>query len=364
MTPLAIEMKRLIAIEGPISIERYMALCLGHPEHGYYMRRDPFGSSGDFITAPEISQMFGELIGLWAAHVWQLMGEPAHLNLVECGPGRGTLMADALRATARIPAFKAATRVHLVEISSVLRKIQSATLSGSDVPLHWHSSIDAVPDGPAIIIANELLDALPIRQFVKGKQGWHERLVGLDTEGELCFGIASEAAARVATTAPEGSVIEIADAALGFVGSVSERLTEQGGAALLIDYGHTRSTAGETLQAVKRHGFVDVLSDPGEVDLTAHVDFAAIARAAIRGGLLVHGPVIQRAFLLSLGLQQRAAALMRSAIRNDQRQQIESAFERLTDAAPAGMGQLFKVIALVSPALTKLPGFDIGDAQG
>ncbi|MBY0611820.1 MAG: SAM-dependent methyltransferase [Beijerinckiaceae bacterium] len=358
VTPLAAELKRLIALEGPLSVERFMALCLSHPEHGYYMRRDPFGAAGDFITAPEISQMFGELIGLWAAHVWQMLGAPAELHLIECGPGRGTLMADALRAAGRAPAFKAALRVHLVETSPVLREAQAVTLATSGAPPCWHSAIESVPDGPAIIIGNEFLDALPIRQFVRTGRAWHERLVGLDEAGDLCFGLAAEATSGLPQQALEGSVIEIASAALGFVEGLSSRLFTQGGAALLIDYGHVRSAFGDTLQAMKSHRHVDLLAEPGEADVTAHVDFAALARVAAAQGAGVHGPVSQRAFLLALGLRQRAEALMHAARGAEQRLAVESAFERLIDDAPTGMGSLFKVVALSHPALGALPGFD------
>lgn len=356
MSALAAELVALIREEGPLPVSRYMALCLGHPRHGYYMTRDPFGAAGDFTTAPEISQMFGELIGLWAAQVWSAMGTPASFRLIELGPGRGTLMADMLRAAKVVPGFRQAMSVHLVETSPVLREIQAATLVGKAEPI-WHDRLETVLEGPAIVVANEFLDALPLDQFVMTGQGWRERLVGLDAAGGLAFGLGEdEAGPDVA--APLGSVFEQPTISLDIVATVSRHLAKAGGAALFVDYGSARSGLGDTLQAMKAHGFVDPLAEPGEADLTAHVDFARVAQMALKSGAACHGPATQRDFLLALGLAERAKALCAKAT-GQQARDIEAAFERLTAPAETGMGELFKVLALSHPGMPALPGFDL-----
>ena len=360
MTALKAELVRLIADEGPIPVSRYMALCLGHPRHGYYMNRDPFGVQGDFTTAPEISQTFGELIGLWAAHLWQAMGAPDRFALVELGPGRGTLMADMLRATRIVPGFHAAAAVHLVETSPVLREVQAATLAGKAEAV-WHDEIGSALDGPAIVIANEFLDALPLDQFVMTKAGWRERLVGLDGEGRLAFGLAGEVVSGGSSpqvAGEEGAVLERPTAALDLVSEVASHVTRSGGGALFIDYGSMQSGFSDTLQAMRRHAFVDPLAEPGNADLTVHVDFARMGQAALRAGAAAHGPVTQADFLLALGLAERAQALSAKATL-DQAQAIGAAFDRLTQAGETGMGELFKVLALSHPALPPLPGFDL-----
>lgn len=360
MNALKAELVRLIADEGPIPVSRYMVLALGHPRHGYYMTRDPFGAAGDFTTAPEISQMFGEMIGLWAAHLWQAMGAPSRFALVEIGPGRGTLMADMLRATLIVPGFREAASVHLVETSPALRDIQAATLAGKAEP-HWHDRVEAALDGPVIVIANELLDALPLDQFVMTADGWRERLVGLDPAGELVFGLAGEALSGEASapmTAQAGAVLEQPHAALELVSEVADHVARFGGAALFIDYGSMQSGFGDTLQAMRRHQFVDPLAEPGEADLTVHVDFARMAQAGLRAGAAVQGPVPQRDFLLALGLAERAQALSRKAT-PEQAQAIGAAFDRLTEIGETGMGDLFKVVALLHAGLPPLPGFDL-----
>lgn len=358
MSALKAELIRLIAEEGPMPISRYMALCLGHPRHGYYMTRDPFGAQGDFTTAPEISQMFGEMIGLWAAHLWQAMGRPSRVALIEIGPGRGTLMADLLRATRILPGFREAANVHLVETSPVLREIQAATLAGKAEPI-WHERIETALEGPAIIVANELLDALPLDQFVMTDQGWRERLVGLDGEGRLAFGLAAAASddAGPAKT-PPGEVLEQPLAALSLVSGVASHVARAGGAALFIDYGSLQSGFGDTLQAMRRHAFADPLEEPGEADLTVHVDFARMAQAALRAGSATHGPVRQADFLLALGLAERAQALSAKAT-PEQATLIGAAFDRLIERGETGMGDLFKVLALSHPGLSPLPGFDL-----
>ncbi len=362
MTPLELEIRRIVAAEGPMPVSRFMALCLGHPLHGYYVTRDPFGASGDFITAPEISQMFGELIGLWAAAVWEQMGAPRRIRLIELGPGRGTLMADALRATKLAPGFQAAVRVHLVETSPVLRRHQKGMLAGSNMPIVWHGDLAEIPEGPAIVVTNEFLDALPIEQLVRTERGWHQRMIGVGTDGRLAFALHPEAMPGGQSIVPEsqgeapvGAVLELRSDRL--ITEISARLLASGGAALVIDYGHVESGAGETLQAVAQHRFVGVLETPGEADLTAHVDFAALSRAAVRAGARVHGPLRQGEFLRRLGIETRAERLLRQATPS-QAADIRAAVRRLTGSGPNEMGDLFKVIAIAAPGLGPLPGLE------
>jgi SAM-dependent MidA family methyltransferase len=365
VSALAAEIRRIIAQEGPLGIDRYMTLCLGHPRHGYYMNRDPLGARGDFTTAPEISQMFGELIGLWAAHVWREMGAPSPVRLVELGPGRGTLMADALRAIGRAaPDFRAAVDLHFVETSPVLREAQAAAMAKADAHSMWHASLDAVPAGPALVIANEFFDALPVRQFQRVAGTWRERLVGLGPDDNLVFGLAGEpASGPLPLDAPDCTILEVSPDGVAHALSLARRLAGEGGAALIIDYGHVRSQFGETLQAVKGHSFADPVAEPGEADLTAHVDFAALAKAAQAAGAAVHGPVMQGDFLTALGIEARAAAL---AARADAAGQaaIAQALDRLAGRGEAQMGGLFKAMAIADPALPLLPGFDRRQSPG
>lgn len=358
MNALAQELAELIRQEGPISISRYMALCLGHPGHGYYMKQDPFGADGDFTTAPEISQIFGELIGIWAASVWQAMGAPDSIRLVELGPGRGTLMQDMLRAARAMPGFREALSVHLVEMSPVLRERQRVTLAASNATPHWHDRIEQALEGPAIIVANEFLDALPLDQFVRTAEGWRERLVGLDGEGRLAFGLSGAPDASLAVAAPVSSVLEQPAAALDAVAAVARHVAAEGGAGLFIDYGPARSGFGDTLQALKRHEFVDALAEPGDADLTVHVDFARMAQAGLAAGAAAHGAVTQRDFLLGLGLQQRFEALSRRAT-PAQVETLAGGVERLIATGPKAMGDLFKVLAVANRNLPLLPGFDL-----
>ena len=338
-----------------MTVERYMALCLGHPLYGYYRTRDPLGARGDFTTAPEISQTFGELIGLWAAEVWRAMAEPSPVRLVELGPGRGTLMADALRAARVLPAFHSAAAVHLVETSPALRARQEATLAPAGAPVSWHDDLAEVPDGPAIVVANEFFDAQPIRQFVGTERGWCERLVGLG-DGGLAFGLAPGPARDVPLPVRPGATLDWPSAGLALIGTLAARVAGQGGAALIIDYGHAKSGFGDTLQAVRAHAYADPLADPGEADLTAHVDFALLARAARIAGATVHGPVPQGDFLRALGIDARAAALKQRATQA-QGDAIDAAVARITGSGEGQMGELFKVLALAAPDLPLLPGF-------
>jgi len=353
-TPLFAILRDEILATGPMPLARYMDLCLGHPLHGYYRTRDPLGASGDFVTAPEISQMFGELVGIWIAAAWGALGAPAPLALVELGPGRGTLMQDALRALARAaPGLRPA--LHLVETSPPLRAAQAERLS-AHAPT-WHEGIATLPPGPAIVVANEFFDALPVRQFQRTERGWCERCVGLAPDGErLAFGFATEPDPRIDAQAPVGVTLTLPGAALDTVRDLARRLVRERGALLAIDYGHARPGFGDSLQAVAGHRFVDPLGAPGEADLTTHVDFSALARAAASEGARVHGPVDQRDFLQALGLRERAERLSAGAT-PQQAVRIAAAVTRLTDPARRGMGSLFKAMAVSDPALAGLPGF-------
>ena len=427
-TPLGRLIAETIAAEGPMRLDRYMELCVGHPGHGYYASRDPFGRGGDFTTSPEISQMFGELIGLWCAEVWSRMGRPPRVALVELGPGRGTMMADMLRAARAAPDFLAAIEATLVETSPTLAEIQAETLdrAGVGVMRRWARSVgealrpgaddrdapdagadlhlspagrgrpegpgegdqpspenpapphppgfagrplptgerwaaepspNATPPLPAIVVANEFFDALPIRQFVRADRGWRERLIGLDEGGALAFGLAPDAPTDVALPdAPQGSIREVCAPALQIAADIAAHLSAYGGAMLAIDYGYA-SGAGDTFQAMADHAYADPLAEPGEADLTAHVDFSALAAAASRGGAAAMGLLTQADMLDRFGLLARAKRLgMRASPSN--RAAIEDAVARLTDRSPRGMGALFKALAFGDPRLGPLPGFE------
>jgi NADH dehydrogenase [ubiquinone] 1 alpha subcomplex assembly factor 7 len=359
-TPLEAEIRRRIALAGPMPVRQFMELCLNHPQYGYYTTNDPLGRDGDFITSPEISQVFGELLGLWAASAWHRMGQPENVRLVELGPGRGTMMLDALRAAQVVPAFRAAVVLHLVEISPVLQKRQQQAMATLDVPVMWHQSLEDVPDGPAIVLANELFDALPVNQAIKQFNGWYERMVEIDADGNLTFGIANEVIPLFDQLVPAN----MRDASIGSIYewradnlalALGRRLMRQGGVALAIDYGHVESAPGDTLQAVSGHAFVNPLQSPGAVDLTAHVDFQALALAAESMGAKVQGPIEQAKFLRNLGIEKRAAAL-RSAS-PEKAAAIDSAIKRLLGEGRTEMGMLFKVLGMSHPGLGPLPGF-------
>ncbi|MGL4438378.1 MAG: class I SAM-dependent methyltransferase [Bosea sp. (in: a-proteobacteria)] len=359
MQSLKDEIIALIRLEGPITVERYMGLCLGHPTKGYYTTRDPFGADGDFITAPEISQMFGELIGLWTAQVWHDMGSPSPIRLIELGPGRGTLMADALRAIgAAVPKMKAALEVHLVETSPVLGARQRRTLADVGVEITWHDEITAPLEGPVIILANEFMDALPVQQSVALPSGWHERLVGLDEQSALVFGLSAEAAHKDIGECELGDFMEIPRAGQRLVRYLADHVVKHGGAALLIDYGAFAEGKTDTLQGVKQHRFVDPLAEPGEADLTTQVNFERLATIAALANANVHGPAAQGAFLQSLGLDYRAEALKTGATAAQCRE-IDAAVTRLTSMGERGMGELFKVMAFSHASLKELPGLHL-----
>ena len=361
-SPLENEIRRLIAAAGPMPVARYMSLCLTHPTYGYYISRDPFGAQGDFTTAPEVSQIFGELLGLWALSVWRMMDEPKSVRLIELGPGRGTMMRDALRATKVLPRFRDVVSVHMVEISPTLEQAQRALLTDDGVPIHWHRSLLDVPEGGAtIILANEYVDALPVHQMVRQPDGWHERLIGLDATGRFRLGVSPDPVAhfdrfmpRSIKDAPVGAIFEFRNDL--YVFDIARRVREQG-AALIIDYGHTRSAVGETLQSVNEHAFSDPLSAPGLADITAHVDFEMLGQSAESAGAMVQGPVTQAHFLSELGIEARAEALRRGTS-GEQAANITSAVARLTESGRTGMGELFKVMAICDPKLGALPGLD------
>lgn len=342
MTPLEVVISDLIATDGPMRLDRYMALCLGHPQYGYYVTRDPLGEQGDFITAPEVSQVFGELIGIWAAGAWVAMGEPAPVGLVELGPGRGTLMADMLRTIARVsPGLSAALRLHLVETSPVLRARQrQAVRAGAS----WHMALEEVPALPMILVANEFFDAIPIRQFERRNGAWHERVIGLE-KGHLVPGLAGPVSGPKGR---EGDVVEFAPAREAIARHIGERLAKRQGAALIIDYGHLASAPGDTLQAMRGHGFTAVTDRPGECDLTSHVDFEALRIALEEGGAAVHPAMPQRAFLLAMGLEARFERL---SLRADSLVAATLRRQKARLADENQMGNLFKVLAATSPGM-------------
>jgi NADH dehydrogenase [ubiquinone] 1 alpha subcomplex assembly factor 7 len=359
--PLDAEIRRRIARDGPMSISAFMTLCLYDPEHGYYPNRDPLGAAGDFVTAPEISQMFGELIGLWAVEVWREMGSPDPIQVIELGPGRGTMMLDVLRAARAVADFRRAARVHLIEVSPALQQRQGETLRGvQDVPVRWHKTLGGAPLGPAIILANEFFDALPVNQAEKRPTGWHERRITVNAGGEFAFTVSPEPLEGFKANLPP-SVVKAP------VGEIFEWRSDQwatdlaervvgGGAALVIDYGHARSSTGDTFQAVRSHRFASPLGMPGRTDLTAHVDFAAMARAARATGARIHGPVEQGELLKRLGIEARARALQ-AAAPEDKRAGIAEAMLRLVGTGQANMGTLFKAMAISAPRSADLPGF-------
>lgn len=333
---------------GPMTVAEYMAACLYDPEYGYYAAHPAIGGHGaDFITAPEASQMFGELIGLWCAHEWAAMGKPA-LNLIELGPGRGVLMQDALRATKRVEGFHDALNVVFVEVSAPLREEQAERVPNGE----WAVRLEDAPPGPSIIIANEFLDCLPIRQFIRDEDGWREKLVGVDDNEQLIFGL-SNALPAPDTDDEIGAVREIAPALPAIMYEIEQRLHDAPGRALFIDYGYVRPEGSDTLQALVKHTKIDPIEQPGEADLTAHVDFAAVAKLASDAGLHVAGPAPQGYFLRALGIEARAEALTQANPHRAER--IARELTRLTH--PEQMGELFKAICLSSPNLPPPAGF-------
>ena len=356
MNALGERIAALIAAQGPISVAQFMTLALHDAESGYYATRDPFGRGGDFITAPEISQMFGEMLGLWCGQVWVDQGCPKNTRLVELGPGRGTLMADALRALKRVPGFLDEVELVLVEASPTLRDIQHERLKDSGANIRWSTHFE-VQEAPLLLLANEFFDALPVRQYVKTARGWCERMV-IVKDGTLDFALAPQitpAAAIPASRAgaPEGGVYETAPAATSLTEEISREIATHGGAALLIDYGYADVGFGETLQAVRNHRFAPILSDPGASDLSTHVDFTALAEAARHGGAKIFGPKGQGEFLDGLGINVRARRLIQT--HPSEAESLTKVVARLT--APDQMGNLFQAMALLPPSAPPPPGF-------
>jgi NADH dehydrogenase [ubiquinone] 1 alpha subcomplex assembly factor 7 len=341
-----------IEASGPISVAEYMHRCLNDPRDGYYATRPALGDQGDFITAPLISQMFGELLGLWAVETWTRLGKPARFRLVEMGPGDGTLMSDLLRAVRLAPDFVAAADLWMIETSAPLAKIQEARLAGAVLTPQWAKTLDDIPAGaPVILIANELLDCLPARQFVHAGGGWVERLVGVGPDGALVFGLAPTKDGS--TPPPDSPILEVSDAQEAMGEALGALVAREGGAALLIDYGRGQPEFGDTLQALKGHEKVDPLAFPGESDLTVYADFPVVRDAARKAGAAATDAIPQGLFLGMLGIQHRAETL--KAARPDRAEVIDRQLARLV--APDQMGELFKAACIHSPGLVP-PGFE------
>jgi len=355
MTELTKLITEQIKSDGPMTLNQYMALCLTHPEHGYYTSKDPFGITGDFITAPEISQIFGELTGLWLASQWMQQGKPDPFILCELGPGRGTLMADILRAGRNVPGFVEAAKPVLVEISPTLAEIQKSNIDHPEVS--WTNFGD-IPQGPLFLIANEFFDALPIRQFRRSEQGWNEVFIATDEDEKLIWALSPDEAPTDALppeiqSLGEGAIIEICPSATVVMAGIAERINSNGGVALIIDYGYETYDGKETFRAIKGHGHVEPLAEPGKADLTAFVNFTTLAGATGDSGVSVQGPVTQSAFLLSMGAQQRAEMLMKN--NPGEAGDIETGIRRLID--PKDMGDIFKAIAILPDGTSEAPGF-------
>ncbi|MGH7047532.1 MAG: class I SAM-dependent methyltransferase [Stellaceae bacterium] len=374
---LAERIARRIRAEGPLSVAAYMAMALHDPELGYYARRRPIGAAGDFVTAPEISQVFGELLGVWCALIWERLDCPDPVVLAELGPGRGTLAADLLRAAAVLPQFRRALRLHLIETSAPLRAEQKSRLAAADPAPVWLDRVEDLPGGPLILVANEFLDALPIRQLVRAEEHWAERMVALDQDGRLVFARGPESPVvdllvprTLRRAAPPGAIFEIAPAALALAKALGARLKLVPGAALFVDYGDAASWSGlpgpgpsgsgPSLRGVRDHRPVDVLDAPGTADLSADVDFAAFLEEARAAGAETWGPVLQRSFLQTLGISARLGRLAAGASAATRRQ-LESGVARLLD--PAQMGCRFKAAALISPGLGVPAGFDLAEVR-
>ena len=357
MTALKARIVDLIEALGPITVQEYMALCLSDPQHGYYMTRDPFGRDGDFTTAPEISQMFGELIGAWLVAAWRAIGRPDAPVVAEIGPGRGTLFRDIVRTVEKLaPDFRQSARFKLVETSQKLGWAQATTLKGIGGTFDWHTDVVELPEAPLLVVANELFDAIPGRQYVKTPTGWRERCVDIDEDEALVFvagtgGVDPSLLPADAADAKEGAVVELAPARSALMQRIAERIARHGGAGLFIDYGYEKPAVGDTLQALLKHAYDDPLAHPGDADLTTHVDFAALIDAA-RGARLDTHLVTQGEFLLRMGLLERAGRLGSNA---DEavRDRLHSEVERL--AGPDQMGELFKVLAICRPGVDLAP---------
>lgn len=355
--------KRMIALQGPMDIATFMALALADPDQGYYMTRDPFGTQGDFTTAPEISQLFGEILGVWMLYQWHQAGKPSPFHLVELGPGRGTLMRDMVRAISQDQTASNALTLHLVETSPVLKTCQQKTLAALPCPLHQHHSIESLPSAPLFTIANEFLDALPIHQWIYHNQNWHERVIGLNQEGKLAFGLGATrdiGSLSPPTSPKDGSIWEHNPLGQAICQQLGQKTGQQGGALLFIDYGYEKPALGDSLQALKDHHYAPILDEIGNQDLTSHVNFHAMQQAACHSDKQdTHAPALsahltnQGNFLLQMGLLERAGQLGTGKSHQDQ-EIIRDAVERL--AAPDQMGTLFKILAIL-PTGIDAPGF-------
>ncbi len=358
---LSRRLRQRIREQGPVSAGVFISEALFDPREGFYATKDPIGAGEDFITAPEVSQMFGELIGLWLAQAWQRLGAPRPVQLIELGPGRGTMMKDILRAARAVPGFAKALNVTLVEISPALITVQAQSLDQAPCPVHWRATLQQAPKGPGLILGNEFLDCLPVRQLVRQGGNWHERLVDCGPDGGFCFVLDPvPAPASVQALIPpalreaqDGALVEVRPAIATLAEHLAERFAAAPGLALFIDYGPAQSEPGDSLQAIRAHQKVDPLAAPGSADLTTRVDFAELARIARNAGLQVFGPVPQGQWLKALGLEYRAADLMRK--HPEQKARLARQVHRLSDAGE--MGTLFKAIAIAAPGTPAPDGF-------
>ena len=352
--------KRHISVFGPMTVAQYMSLALTHPQYGYYTNHNPFGKDGDFVTSPEISQMFGEILGAWIAHSWQTIDKPKPFRIVELGPGRGTLMNDALRSASLQKGFCSSSSLHLVEISEKLIKLQENNINGFDIPINWHDSFTDVPSGPMILIANEFFDALPIHQFEKTKQGWNERLIDIDQEDNFHFVLSSTNISNSITlsqdiiSAPIGSVVETCPYGISLAAELASRVIKNGGAILIIDYGANLTIPQESWQSVYKHKYHSPLKNPGKSDISAHVNFQSLKESAIETGARVLGPIPQGTFLENLGIKSRADFLKKKST-HKQAKEINNAYHRLVDSED--MGFLFQVLCISSPNFPHPAGF-------
>lgn len=352
MTPLEAKIRRRIGVDGPMTIAEYWTHCLFDPDHGYYTTRVPIGAAGDFTTAPEVSQMFGELLAAW----WLTSARQNSIfqSLVEIGPGRGTLMADMLRTLAKLdPSLRQTLRVHMVEVSPRLTQLQRDKLQGCGFDVSWHETIASLPKAPAGIIANELFDAIPVRQFVKSGTVWQEAAIRIASGGgfgltAIPASVAPELLPNDHAKQPDGTVFEYAPAREALMQDLAQHICGHGGYGLFIDYGHAEPGFGDTLQALKSHTYANVLENAGEQDITSHVDFHALSAAAKAGGAVVSHIISQGEFLAQLGLFERAAGLAKA--RPELHDSLETACDRL--ASPTQMGNLFKVLAVAHPSLS------------
>lgn len=361
---LAAQLRERISSEGALPISVFMTEALFDPMAGFYATKDPLSADSDFVTAPEISQMFGELTGLWAAECWGQMGAPDPVHLIEMGPGTGRMMGDVLRAARAAPGLLSAAKLHLVEVSPALKMVQAQSLSHAPLQARWQKSLGDTEPGPSLILANELLDCLPIRQAIRHKGVWRERVVGLHPQDKsrFIFGLGPvlsasdlDLIAEPLRDADEGTLVELRPADATLIETLAERFKATPGYALFIDYGSATPQAGDTFQALRKHEKVDPLDQPGTADLTAWVDFDSLARLAVNAGLDVYGIETQGAFLTGLGIETRAASLARNQDEAG-RARIARQLHRLT--APEEMGDLFKVIAFASPGLPPVPGLE------